>query len=332
MPKRFPPNPNVAQLKKQAKDLLEAHRARSREACERISEQFPKLAGAPYETVADAAFCLQDAQLVIAREYGFESWPKLRAFVESELAEVAQALTGDGVELVRQVSAMHTPVLIRGETGSGKERVARAIHESGPRRDRPFVVVDCGFASEALVASELFGHVMGAFTGATSDRRGAFEAADGGSLYLDGVSALDAGTQAKLLRTTQDGEVQRVGSWDSVAVDVRIIASVGDDLDASVESGEFRRDLYDWLNTVSVDLVPLRGRRDDIPALVGHFIQRSRGSTGKPIQKMSPEALDALRGHDFPGNVRELQSVVEHAFVRCSGRVIETRHLPPGLA
>ncbi len=332
MPKRLPPNPSIAQLKKQAKDLLQAYRGDSHDAYARIAENYPKLSGASPEAIANADLCLQDAQLVTAREYGFGSWPKLRAFLASDLADVAQALTGDGVDLVRQVAPMHTPVLILGETGSGKERVARAIHETSPRGDGPFVAFDCGSPPEALATSLLLGYVAGAFTGAVADRAGALEEADGGSLYLDTVSALDARAQVNLLRAIDEGESQRIGSARSVAVDVRVIAAAGDDFAVGVETGSMRRDLYDCLNTVSIRLVPLRARQGDIPALVDHFIQRSERSTGKSIRGMSPDALDVLQGHDFPGNVRELRSVVEHACVRCSGQVIEPGDMPPELA
>ncbi|HXV74724.1 MAG TPA: sigma 54-interacting transcriptional regulator [Candidatus Polarisedimenticolaceae bacterium] len=234
------------------------------------------------------------------------------------------------VELVAPTDAT---VLILGETGTGKELVARAIHDRGPRRERPLVKVDCSSISAGLVESELFGHVRGAFTGAHDHRTGRFQLADGGTIFLDEIGELAPETQVKLLRVLQEREFEPVGSNKTVRVDVRVIAATSRDLPSEIAAGRFRQDLFYRLNVFPVDLPPLRARRRDIPELVTHFLARAGRRYGKPVSGISEQALDLLVGYDWPGNVRELQNVVERATVVCRGDRLEPESiLLPGRA
>ncbi len=226
----------------------------------------------------------------------------------------------DGVlRKVAQVAGGDTTVLICGETGTGKELVARAIHERSPRRERPLVKLNCSAISAGLVESELFGHVKGAFTGATDRRVGRFELADGGTIFLDEVSELPAETQTKLLRVLQEQEFEPVGSSKTVKVDVRVIAATNRDLKADVASGRFRADLFYRLNVFPIDVPPLRARREDIPHLAGHFLARVARKLGKRIERIEAESLERLMRHSWPGNVRDLQNAIERAAVLANG-------------
>ena len=233
--------------------------------------------------------------------------------------------------LIREVAAMSTTVLIQGESGTGKEPVARALHELSDRSDRPFVAVNCAALAEGVLESELFGHEKGAFTGATAARKGRFETADTGTIFLDEIGELGPQMQVKLLRVLQESEFERVGSSETTTVDVRVIAATNRDIRAAMADGSFREDLYYRLNVFPITLPPLRDRADDIPLLVEHFIELFRTRTGKAIDGISRAALAVLLDHPFPGNVRELENVVEHAFVRCAGSSIEVEHLPSEL-
>jgi transcriptional regulator with PAS, ATPase and Fis domain len=219
-------------------------------------------------------------------------------------------------------------VLIRGESGTGKELVAQAIHAASPRREMPFVAVNCAALSEHLMESELFGHEKGAFTGASQTRKGRFEQADGGTLFLDEVAEIPASVQVKLLRVLQERTFERVGGNEHLQVDVRLISATNRDLEELVRQGEFREDLFYRLKVVSVTLPPLRVRRGDIPALVDHFLQRYNQENDKAIQGVSREAMELLMRYAYPGNVRELQNIVEQAVVIARGEVITTTDLP----
>lgn len=235
-------------------------------------------------------------------------------------------------DLVLQVAPLSTTVLIQGESGTGKELIARAIHQRSPRKNKPFVAVNCGALVENLLESELFGHVRGAFTGATATRAGRFGAADGGTIFLDEIADLTPATQVKLLRVLQEGEFEKVGSTTTQKVDVRVIAATHRDLQAAIRAGQFREDLYYRLHVVPVVIPPLRERRDDIPLLVRHFTEKYNRLMSKSIRTISPEAVEILMDFSYPGNVRQLENIIEHAFVKCQGDKIEKRHLPSDLA
>lgn len=226
------------------------------------------------------------------------------------------------LELMRVIDGVATAdstVLILGESGTGKELVARALHERSRRADRPLVTVNCAAIPKELVESELFGHVRGAFTGAQTTRGGLFEAANGGTILLDEVGDLPVHIQVKLLRTLQSGEIRRVGSDKTTNVDVRILAATNVDLKAAIERGTFRSDFYYRLNVIRIDVPPLRARRDDIPLLAHHFMDRFARASGRRRARLSPAALRALVNYDWPGNVRELEHAIERAVVLATG-------------
>ncbi len=231
-------------------------------------------------------------------------------------------------ELIQLVAPMKTTVLIQGESGTGKEPIAHAIHYNSERAKKPFIRVNCAGLVDNLLESELFGHVKGAFTDAIATREGRFAAADGGTLFLDEIGELSLGTQAKLLRVLQEGEYEMVGSTETKKVDVRVIAATNRILKTEIDAGRFREDLYYRLNVVPITPPPLRERRDDIPLLIEHFIEKFSQQTQKSIHRISPDALEILMDYTYPGNVRELENIIEHAFVKCQGGSIEKQHLP----
>jgi two-component system response regulator HydG len=219
-------------------------------------------------------------------------------------------------DLVERVAQSHAPVLIRGESGSGKELVARALHFHGPRKERPFLPVNCTALPEPLLESELFGHVRGAYTGATAARRGLFAEADGGTLFLDEIGDMAPGLQAKLLRALEDGVVRAVGADSARTVDVRVIAATHQELEQKVQDGGFRADLFYRLNVVPIAVPPLRSRREDIPLLAEHFLARARDrNPASPARRLAPEVMAALARGAWPGNVRELENVVERLVI-----------------
>ncbi len=234
--------------------------------------------------------------------------------------------------LIVDVAETDASVLIEGESGTGKELVARAIHDSSPRRDKPFVTVNCGALPDTLLESELFGYVRGAFTDAHRNKPGRFQQADGGTLFLDEVGDLSAAFQVKLLRALQEGEVQPLGGTDPIAVNVRVVAATNRNLGQLMHDGSFRQDLYYRLCVVPIHVPPLRERREDIIPLLEHLLPRLATRTGKPINEISAAALTCLYDHDYPGNVRELGNILERATVLCHGDQIELIHLPPALA
>ena len=232
------------------------------------------------------------------------------------------------MDVVHRVVASDATLLIMGETGVGKERLARAIHAESPRSAGPFVSVNCAALSETLLESELFGHEEGAFTGASRARRGWFELAHGGTIFLDEIGDMPKHLQVKLLTVLQMREVQRVGAESSITIDVRVMAATNRDLEAEVESGSFRRDLYYRLSVVSLTIPPLRERRQDIPALVGGLLEHFRGEIPQHVERATAEALDALCRYDWPGNIRELMNVIERAMLLTSDGEVSLRDLP----
>ena len=229
---------------------------------------------------------------------------------------------------IEKVSASKSTVLIAGESGTGKELVAKAIHYRSDRRNRPFVVIDCGAIPENLQESELFGHIKGSFTGAVSTKRGLFEEANGGTLFLDEVGDLSAPSQAKLLRVLQEGTIRRLGETKTIQVDVRVIAATNKDLAGLVREGRFREDLYYRLNVVPIVLPPLRQRREDIPLLVECFIHRYGSAAKKEVRRISASAMELLFSYRWPGNVRELEHAIECAVLFCDKETLEEELLP----
>ncbi|MBA2664741.1 MAG: sigma-54-dependent Fis family transcriptional regulator [Bradymonadaceae bacterium] len=232
------------------------------------------------------------------------------------------------VKLAEQVATSRATVLITGKSGTGKELVARLIHDRSTRRDRPFVRLNCASLAESLLESELFGHEKGAFTGANQRREGRFEEADGGTLFLDEVGEIGLSVQVKLLRFLQQREFERVGGNRTISVDVRIIAATNRNLEDEVKSGRFREDLYYRLNVINIKMPALRSRRSDIPLLVRHFATHYAAENEKRITEISPEAMNFLTQYDWPGNVRELENIIERAVVLAEAHKIEAQHLP----
>jgi DNA-binding NtrC family response regulator len=232
-------------------------------------------------------------------------------------------------KLVARVAGSTATVLVQGESGTGKELVARAIHTHSPRAGAPFVPVNCTALTESLLESELFGHARGAFTGAVAAKRGLFEMANGGTMFLDEIGDMGPKMQAQLLRTLQDGEVRPVGGSEAIRVDVRLVCATNKDLDDEVKTGRFREDLYFRINVVTVRLPPLRERREDVTILVAHFLHKLAHREHRDPAAMSPEALKLLTGYPWPGNVRELENAIERAVAVAKGNVILPSDLPP---
>ncbi len=230
--------------------------------------------------------------------------------------------------MIEKVSKSPTTVLITGESGTGKELVARALHDSSDRSSAPFIQVNCGAIPENLFESELFGHEKGAFTGAIGGKPGRFELADGGTLFLDEIGELPKDMQVKLLRVLQDGTFERVGGVRSQTVDVRLVAATNRDLVKEVKDGAFREDLYYRLNVIPIKLPPLRDRADDIPLLTEHFVAKFNARLGTQIQEVTPEAMAALMSHHWPGNIRELENLIERSVLLCEGGRISMADLP----
>ncbi|OPZ78745.1 MAG: Nitrogen fixation protein VnfA [bacterium ADurb.Bin431] len=234
-------------------------------------------------------------------------------------------------EKVAQVAHAPTTVLLRGESGTGKELVAQAIHYNSPRSEAPFIRVNCAAIPENLIESEFFGYEKGAFTGAVARKKGRFELADGGTIFLDEIGDLSPMTQVKLLRVLQEHEFERVGGLETIKVDVRIIAATHADIEELMARGAFREDLYYRLNVFTIFLPPLRERKGDILLLADHFMLKYGRQHGKSIQRISTPAIDMLMRYHWPGNVRELENCIERAVLVCEDQVIHSYHLPPTL-
>ena len=259
-------------------------------------------------------------------------------YLRSELKEIYnfEQMVGDSepmaaiYEQIRKVAPSRATVLICGETGTGKELVARAIHYTSPRRNKPFIKINCAALSAGLLESELFGHEKGSFTGAHRRKIGRFELANEGTLLLDEISEMNADLQAKLLRVLQEREFERVGGSTPIGVDTRIVSTTNRDLREAVESGAFREDLFFRLNVVPISLPPLRERREDIPLLVGHFVRKFARENGRCVENVAPDAMRMLVEHAWPGNVRELENCMERAVVLGENKVLREEHFSFG--
>ena len=233
--------------------------------------------------------------------------------------------------LIENIAQSNITVLIQGESGTGKEMIARAIHNASLRRDNPFITVSCGAIPETILESELFGHEKGAFTGAIARKEGRFEMADKGTLFMDEIAEMSLKSQVDLLRVLQEKEFRRVGGIEVIKVDVRIIAATNKDLDKEVERGRFREDLYYRLHVVPINLPPLRERHEDIPLLVRHFLEKYNTQYNRKIKEVSPSTFNILLQYDWPGNVRQLEHVIEHTILMTKGEIIQARNLPEKL-
>ena len=282
-----------------------------------------------------------DDEMVMVVERALESH-RLRtenASLKAQLANARSSLPGDAIgrdpefvkifETVDAVATTRATVLITGESGTGKSLVARKIHETSDRATAPFVEINCGALPEGLLESELFGHAKGAFTGATADRAGRFQAADGGTLFLDEIGTASPALQVKLLRVLQERTFEPVGSEETVTVDVRLILATNEDLAAQVAAGSFRQDLYYRISVVPIHLPPLRERISDIPLLAAHFLKRFADENTKPVSHIDDNAMTILQAHNWPGNIRELENVVERGVILSRSDVLTPRDLPP---
>src|SRR6184192_1625779 len=231
-------------------------------------------------------------------------------------------------KMILKVARSTSTVLIRGESGTGKELIARAIHTQSPRADEMFQAVNCAAINENLLESELFGHEKGAFTGAHAEKKGLFEIADKGTLFLDEIGELDVSMQAKLLRALQEREIRRVGGTRAIKIDVRVVAATNRDLRAMVQDGRFRDDLYYRINVLSIDVPPLRERREDIPVLLDYFLKKHTRNTSRLVKGLTPETRRMMNDYAWPGNVRQLESAIERAILLCEGDMITPEDLP----
>jgi two-component system response regulator AtoC len=250
-----------------------------------------------------------------------------RAVGDRPIVATSQAMI-ELLELMERAAAYKSTVLLTGESGTGKEVLARAIHAQSPRRDESFVAVNCGAIPETLLESELFGHAKGAFTGADRAKRGLFRAADSGTLFLDEIGELPTALQVKLLRVLQEEEILPLGESKARPVDVRVIAATARDLEAEVAAKRFREDLFYRLNVVRLEVPPLRERPKDVPLLLDHFIERFRATLGKPVRSVTEDVLERLVAYPWPGNIRELENVIERAVILADGDRITLRELP----
>ena len=284
-------------------------------------------------------FANDELMLTVGKAAQFAKTQRENIFLRQSLEEryaVHQVIgrskaMGQVLELVDRAAPSRSTVLIMGESGTGKELIAKAIHYASPRKDQPFVTVNCMALSAGVLESELFGHEKGSFTGAVARRRGRFEMAHGGTLLLDEIGELSHDLQVKLLRVLQERTFERVGGTESVEVDIRVVAATNKNLQDCVAAGTFREDLFYRLNVVRIDMPALRERREDVPLLASHFLRKYASENEKSVQGFTTEAMDALTGYEWPGNVRQLQNVVERCVVLASGELIGVDDLPAEL-
>jgi PAS domain S-box-containing protein len=282
--------------------------------------------------VIGAVETMTDITDLIEKETEIETYRKALDGEDSFLGMIGQSTSMRQLfSLIENAAVSDAPVIIYGESGTGKELVARAMHETGPRAQKPFIKVNCAALNESLLETELFGHVKGAFTGALKSRVGRFEAAGGGDIFLDEIGDLPLATQIKLLRVLEEKVIERVGDHQPIKVDVRIISATNRDLPELISKGSFREDFFYRINTIPLRVPPLRERTEDIPLLARSFFNRLRLKSGKNIQGISNEALAVLMKYKWPGNIRELRSAFEYAFVSCQEKTILPEHLPMGV-
>ncbi len=280
---------------------------------------------------------IDNLALLLARALDHSSLRSENAYLKDRLAENysfgkiigSSQVMQELFSMLTLVAESDATVLIQGESGTGKELVANALHENGPRKKGPFIKVNCSALHENLLESELFGHEAGAFTGATTRRKGRFELAHGGTLFLDEIGDMSLPTQAKILRVLQEGEFERVGGNDTINVDVRLLAATHKDLEMMIKEETFRQDLYFRLAVVPIDLPPLRDRQEDIPDLANHFLKKKNKKNKKNIKGFHPETMSIFMRYNWVGNIRELENTIERAVVLCLGEQITPRELPP---
>ncbi len=284
-------------------------------------------------------FKVDDFKLCVQRALSYNAALTETVFLRKELKKKYQfsQLVGnaprmlDVFKMIERVADTDSTILILGESGTGKELVARALHFNSRRQFAPFIPVNCSALPESLLESELFGHRRGAFTGAISDKKGLFEAAHGGTIFLDEVGSMSALLQSRLLRVLQEREVRRVGDNTSIYVNVRVLAASNEPLEKKMKEGSFREDLYYRLNVIPIHLPSLRERRDDIPLLVAHFLKEKVSASTRTAFQVSRQAMEILTSYDWPGNVRELENAIERAVTLCEGNIIQAADLPPSL-
>ena len=346
MPRSLPANPSVAFLHKEAKDILKAHKNGDTSACG-VYRQMKRLSGSTDQEILQRDLSLQETQLALALDYGFRDWKALKTHVESmpsaqqdpseEIVRKSHAgarIIGSSrpiqkiAKLIEWVADTNSPVLIIGPSGTGKELIARAIHNNSGRSDKPMAIINCGAIPEVLLEAELFGHEKGAFTGAHKQRCGRLEMADGGTIFLDEIAEMSPAIQVKLLRVLEDQKFERIGGTQTIHVDVRVIAATGKNLTAAIHKGTFREDLYYRLNVIPIRVPSLRQRSEDIPLLIAHFLEKFRKDAKAQIAGLSSEAMAAMLDYEWPGNVRELESVIERVTALCKSPVAGIEDLP----
>jgi two-component system response regulator PilR (NtrC family) len=292
--------------------------------------------GAEDFIIKDASFDVEELKVLVRKAI---ERTELKQRVELLQKELARRSSLDNIigrssrmqalfRMIETVAQTHSTVLVTGESGTGKELVARAIHNISPRHGGPFVSINCGAFTETLLESELFGYMKGAFTGAAANKKGLFESASGGTIFLDEIGEMSAAMQVKLLRVLQERTVRRVGGIEEVPIDVRVIAATNRDLEYEAEHGSFRQDLYYRISVIPIEIPPLRERTEDIPDLVEHFLNKLVTETGRPRPSITPETLRYLEGYTWPGNVRELENTIERAFALELGDTIRPERLP----
>jgi Nif-specific regulatory protein len=338
MMKRSPADASVTidQLKKYAQDLAEVYTSEKTKSYElkKIHQQLIKYADALNQTVAD----LKDKNIKLEDAYRELSTVHKQIIKENvnlkKQLDLKYQIVGDSKEIKKviadaiKVADSKTTVLIEGESGTGKELIARLIHKSGPRGDKPFVVVNCGAIPETLLEAELFGHEKGAFTGALFKKIGLFETAHGGTVFLDEIGEMSQAMQVKLLRVLQEGTLNRIGSTRTITVDVRVLAATNKDLEKMTAERKFREDLFYRINIVQLKVPPLRERREDIRVLAEHFLEKFSSEKGLRKIDFSSESMKAILSYDWPGNVRELENAIERAVVMGDGKRIMADDLP----